>query len=100
MEVKAVFVDAAGTLLRPREPVGITYSRFARQYGYHSDPVRVEARFRDALRRHRGQPVADSPSPDVPDFVRTLVAKIAAPAKFNESLPHRQQVQRRKILRG
>lgn len=56
MEVKAVFVDAAGTLLRPREPVGITYSRFARQYGYHSDPIRVDARFRDALRRHRGQP--------------------------------------------
>lgn len=50
MEVKAVFVDAAGTLLRPREPVGITYARFARMRGYPSDPVEVEARFRTAMR--------------------------------------------------
>lgn len=45
MDVKAVFVDAAGTLLRPREPVGITYARHARHFGYEADPVEVETRF-------------------------------------------------------
>ncbi len=45
MKVQAVFVDAAGTLLRTREPVGITYARTARQFGYDADPVEVEARF-------------------------------------------------------
>ncbi len=50
MEVKALFVDAAGTLLRTREPVGVTYARFARARGHASDPVAVQHRFRDAMR--------------------------------------------------
>ncbi|MDP2305918.1 MAG: HAD-IA family hydrolase [Pseudomonadota bacterium] len=51
MDVKALFVDAAGTLLRPREPIGMTYSRFARARGHDADPVEVELRFRAALKR-------------------------------------------------
>lgn len=50
MNVRACFVDAAHTLLKPREPVGITYARAARQRGIDADPVRVEQRFRAALR--------------------------------------------------
>lgn len=53
MRVRALFVDAAGTLLRPREPVGVTYARAARQHGIEADPVAVEARFRAALRDRR-----------------------------------------------
>ncbi len=49
MKVRAVFVDAAGTLLRTREPVGVTYARAARAHGHDADPVEVEARFRRAL---------------------------------------------------
>jgi putative hydrolase of the HAD superfamily len=49
MEVKALFVDAAGTLLRPREPVGVTYARHARARGHTADPVQVQHRFREAL---------------------------------------------------
>ncbi|MFZ5476196.1 MAG: HAD-IA family hydrolase [Myxococcota bacterium] len=49
MELKAVFVDAAGTLLRPREPVGVTYARLARAHGHDADPVEVQQRFRAAL---------------------------------------------------
>lgn len=50
MDVKALFVDAAGTLLRPREPIGMTYSRFARARGHESDPVEVEQRFHTAMK--------------------------------------------------
>ena len=56
MEVKAVFVDAAGTLLRPREPVGITYARHARLAGHAADPFQVEARFRRVLTQNKGRP--------------------------------------------
>jgi len=59
MEIRAIFVDAAGTLLRPREPVGITYARAARLFGHRADPVRVEARFRTAFKNHRGQQTGD-----------------------------------------
>lgn len=52
MNVRACFVDAAHTLLKPREPVGITYARAARQRGIDADPVRVEQRFRAAFRAH------------------------------------------------
>lgn len=54
MEVRAVFVDAAGTLLRTREPVGVTYARAARLRGHEADPVEVEQRFRGAMRARRG----------------------------------------------
>lgn len=53
MDVRALFVDAAGTLLRPREPVGMTYARHARALGHAADPFEVEARFRAALRAPR-----------------------------------------------
>lgn len=56
MDLKAVFVDAAGTLLKPREPVGLTYARFARERGIEREPWEVQARFRQALGRRRGVP--------------------------------------------
>lgn len=55
LAVRAVFVDAAGTLLRPREPVGVTYARAARLRGHRCDPVEVEGRFRDAWRARQHQ---------------------------------------------
>lgn len=53
MDVRALFVDAAGTLLRPREPVGVTYARFARARGVFADPVEVQHRFREAVNAPR-----------------------------------------------
>jgi putative hydrolase of the HAD superfamily len=52
--LRALFVDAAGTLLQPREPVGITYARAARELGHDADPAEVQARFRAALRAVSG----------------------------------------------
>ena len=31
--MRAVFVDAGGTLIRPRQPVGVSYARVAREHG-------------------------------------------------------------------
>jgi len=50
VDVKALFVDAAGTLLRPREPIGVTYTRFARARGHAVDPVEVEHRWRASMK--------------------------------------------------
>jgi putative hydrolase of the HAD superfamily len=48
--IRAVTLDAAGTLFAPSEPVGVTYARVARRHGIAADPAGVEARFRRALR--------------------------------------------------
>jgi putative hydrolase of the HAD superfamily len=51
LEIKAIFVDAANTLLQLKEPVGVTYTRFARQHGLNVDPVLVQQRFKLALKK-------------------------------------------------
>ena len=48
--VRAVLLDAAGTLLRPREPVGVTYARFARMHGVDLPAWRIDDAFRRVLR--------------------------------------------------
>jgi putative hydrolase of the HAD superfamily len=47
--IRAVTLDAAGTLFAPREPVGRTYARLAREAGIAVDAAEVEERFRGAL---------------------------------------------------
>jgi putative hydrolase of the HAD superfamily len=48
--IRAVTFDAAGTLIAPREPVGRTYARVARDLGIPADEATIERRFRDAFR--------------------------------------------------
>jgi len=48
--IRAITLDAAGTLVAPREPIGETYARIARTFGIPTRPTAVEARFRRALR--------------------------------------------------
>jgi putative hydrolase of the HAD superfamily len=91
MKVRAVFVDAVGTLLHTREPVGVTYARAARARGHKANPVRIEARFRAALRaqRHLKQEgdgraywaniVRDSVGVDDPELFESLHAWYAQP---------------------
>jgi len=45
----AVTLDAVGTLLALREPVGTTYARIAAAHGIHVEPRAVEQRFRRAF---------------------------------------------------
>ena len=43
--IQAVVFDAAGTLIRPREPIGETYARFARDFGVELPAARIEEAF-------------------------------------------------------
>ncbi len=44
--LRVVFFDAAGTLIVPREPVGESYARMARDYGVHTSGAAVNAAFK------------------------------------------------------
>ncbi|HME69639.1 MAG TPA: HAD family hydrolase, partial [Myxococcota bacterium] len=48
---RAVLFDAAGTLIRLREPVGETYRRLALSYGVTLPAARIEEAFRRVLRQ-------------------------------------------------
>ena len=47
--IRAVFFDAAGTLFEPREPIGRTYSRLARDFGLDAPEDAVATSFRRAF---------------------------------------------------
>lgn len=55
--IRAVLLDAAGTLLRPREPVGETYARIARAHGVELPAWRLDDAFRRALRAAPSMPI-------------------------------------------
>jgi putative hydrolase of the HAD superfamily len=57
--VRAVLLDAVGTLIAPAEPIGETYARIARRHGLTISAWRIE----DAFRRV----VAATPTPVFPD---------------------------------
>jgi putative hydrolase of the HAD superfamily len=46
MATKAVFFDAAGTLIKPARPVGQTYASVAENYGMKASSLEISARFR------------------------------------------------------
>lgn len=50
MPLRAVLFDAAGTLIRVREPVGVTYARIARAHGVAASAERIDHAFRTILR--------------------------------------------------
>lgn len=74
--VSCVFFDAAGTLIRLREPVGESYARIAARHGIRVEAQAVETAFRRAwkatppLLHPEGQPPAD----DDASWWRALVA--------------------------
>jgi putative hydrolase of the HAD superfamily len=50
MPLRALFFDAAGTLIRPAEPVGKTYAQFALRHGIEAEPEGVMQVFRRVWR--------------------------------------------------
>lgn len=63
-QVKAVFFDAAGTLIHLLESVGFTYARVAEQHGVKAAPEQLETAFRRAWKtrpqpQHHGIPPRD-----------------------------------------
>lgn len=57
--IKAVFFDAAGTLIETRGSVGEIYQRFAERHGGQSDPRRLQEGFKRAFAE--AEPLALSP---------------------------------------
>ena len=49
MPIKAVFFDAAGTLITPVRPVGLTYTLFAKNYGMEVSSSEISERFRSCF---------------------------------------------------
>jgi putative hydrolase of the HAD superfamily len=52
--LRAVFFDAAGTILHLREPAGLSYTKIARRFGLEADERAVMAAFRRAFRAAPG----------------------------------------------
>jgi putative hydrolase of the HAD superfamily len=46
MTIKAIFFDAAGTLMKPQRSVGESYAAFAAKYGVEVKPAELSERFR------------------------------------------------------
>ena len=59
--IRAVLLDAAGTLLEPREPVGVTYARFAHGHGVELPAWRLDDAFRRVLRAAPPMAFPDEP---------------------------------------
>ena len=59
MKLRAVLLDAAGTLIHLREPVGESYARIARGYGVDVPAWRLDDAFRRVLRGAPPMPAAD-----------------------------------------
>jgi putative hydrolase of the HAD superfamily len=82
--VRAVLFDAAGTLIRPRAPVGETYARIGRAYGVEADATRIDHAFRARLRRMPAMVFPSVPPDRVAtlerDWWRTLVRDVFATA--------------------
>lgn len=48
--IRAVVFDVGGTLIYPADPVGETYSRFARRHGVKIEPEAATTAFREAMK--------------------------------------------------
>ena len=64
MTVKAIFFDAAGTLIKPARPVGQSYAIIAEKYGMSVSAHEINERFRTCF--NTSPPLAFSPAPADP----------------------------------
>lgn len=82
MVVRAVTFDAVGTLLAPRESVGVTYARVAACHGLAADPIDLETCFAEAFRRAPPLCFPGVPPREVPQaeraWWRAVVARVFA----------------------
>ncbi|WP_395741350.1 HAD-IA family hydrolase [Prosthecobacter sp.] len=78
MPLQALFFDAAGTLIRPAEPVGATYAQVARRHGLTVDPAALMQAFRTAWKETAPplHPEGRSSEDDDRGWWRTLVGLV------------------------
>lgn len=83
MAIKAIFFDAAGTLIKPARRVGETYAVLAREYGVEPSAAEITERFR--LCFHSAPPLAfpGTPATRIEDLERAwwkeLVRRVFEP---------------------
>ncbi|MEZ0275483.1 MAG: HAD-IA family hydrolase [Roseimicrobium sp.] len=86
--LRAIFLDAAGTLFHLREPVGDAYARIAAEHGVSAQPATLEKAFRAAWKALPSPLHAEGalPSDDDRSWWRALVAKT-----FEAAVPEQEQ---------
>jgi putative hydrolase of the HAD superfamily len=84
--IRAVLLDAVGTLVVLREPVGATYARVAAAHGVRTQPARVETAFRRALAAAPPAVFPDAPRDEVPTRERAWWRAVAR-ATFRAAEP-------------
>jgi putative hydrolase of the HAD superfamily len=78
MPLQALFFDAAGTLIRPAEPVGTTYAQVARRHGLAVEPEALMQAFRVAWKETAPplHPDGQSAADDDRGWWRNLVGNV------------------------
>jgi putative hydrolase of the HAD superfamily len=83
MTIKAVFFDAAGTLMKTTRGVGESYATFAGRYGVHVAPAEITERFRVCFDKASRLAFPDAPADAVNHLEREwwklLVAQVFEP---------------------
>jgi putative hydrolase of the HAD superfamily len=75
---RAVFFDAVGTLLRPAEPVAVTYAAVGARFGSRLSVAEIDARFRRAFRHEEEVDRAANHRTDADREVRRWRSIVAA----------------------
>lgn len=83
MTIKAVFFDAAGTLMKPDRRVGESYAAFAAKYGVDVSPSEISERFRVCFEAAPRLAFPGAPEETVTslerDWWKNLVARVFEP---------------------
>ena len=78
--IRAVLLDAVGTLVVLREPVGATYARVAAAHGVRIEPSRIGDAFARAFAKARPAVFPDAPPAEVPARERAWWHELARSA--------------------
>lgn len=92
-DVTTVFFDLVGTLISPAEPVGVTYSRFAADYGIVLSPDRVDNEFCRQFKAMSQPPYHPRQSPEKVEYEwwQTLVSS-TLDAASEHSIPQKTKI--------
>jgi putative hydrolase of the HAD superfamily len=86
--VRAVYFDAAGTLLHPARPVGHTYAAIAREFGAAADPGLIHEAFKAAWKSMRAEALRrEGRAPDSQEWWKEVVRRTWSAAPLPGGFP-------------